>query len=45
MTVIYDAYVRSIQGNVKDKLMVIADCLEIWENRSPGTLKVCPGLK
>jgi hypothetical protein len=45
MTVIYEAYLRSIQGNVKNKLiMVITDCLEIWENKPPGTLKACPGL-
>jgi len=45
LTVIYDAYLRSIQGNVKDKLiMVIADCLEIWEPQPPGTLRACPGL-
>ena len=45
LTVIYDAYFRNIQGNVKDKLiMAIADCLEIWEPQSPGTLRACPGL-
>jgi hypothetical protein len=45
LTVIYDAYLRSIQGNVKDKLiMEIADCLEIWEPQPPGTLRACPGL-